>query len=231
MIDFAVRSHHQEIMDDLECSGYSLERALHELDVINHLLGGNQVTFSGLKSLLGNSHGTYSLADLGCGGGGMLQKISDWGKKNHFHFELSGFDANPNVIEYAKAHHDQDIRFSRMNILTPEFRQFEFDVFVCTLFLHHFTETELVSIFRQLYQSSKIGFVVNDLHRHWFAYHSIKWITRLFSRSPMVINDAPVSVLRGFSKQELKNILEAAGIKNYQLTWKWAFRWQLVVKK
>ena len=45
----------------------------------------------------------------------------------------------------------------------------------------------------------------------------------------MVKFDAPLSVLRGFSRNEWIEILNQAGIVNYSLKWKWAFRWQIVV--
>jgi hypothetical protein len=67
------------------------------------------------------------------------------------------------------------------------------------------------------------------LHRHPVAYYSIKALTNLFSGSYLVKNDAPLSVLRAFRKKELQNLLLAAGIKNYSLRWKWAFRWQLIL--
>jgi hypothetical protein len=45
----------------------------------------------------------------------------------------------------------------------------------------------------------------------------------------MVKYDAPMSVQRAFKRNELVLILEKAGIENYELKWKWAFRWQLVI--
>jgi hypothetical protein len=35
-------------------------------------------------------------------------------------------------------------------------------------------------------------------------------------------------VLRGFKKNEWKNIFKEAGIKNYSIEWKWAFRFLIV---
>jgi hypothetical protein len=50
----------------------------------------------------------------------------------------------------------------------------------------------------------------------------------MFSKSDLVKNDAPVSVLRGFKKMEWKNLLQKAGINNYSVKWKWAFRFLIV---
>jgi hypothetical protein len=74
-----------------------------------------------------------------------------------------------------------------------------------------------------------VGFIINDIHRHWLAYYSIKLLTRIFSRSMMVRFDAPLSVLRAFRKKELEVILRNAGISNFKIKWMWAFRWQVIV--
>jgi hypothetical protein len=75
-----------------------------------------------------------------------------------------------------------------------------------------------------------LGFVINDIHRHWFAYHSIAWITKLFLKSYLVKHDAKLSVWRAFKKSEIVSLLEKAGIHHYRIRWRWAFRWEVVVK-
>jgi hypothetical protein len=75
-----------------------------------------------------------------------------------------------------------------------------------------------------------LGFFINDLQRNAFAYHAIRAITRLFSQSYLVKNDAPLSVARGFHKDEWTAILKKAGLENYTIEWKWAFRYLIVWK-
>jgi hypothetical protein len=98
------------------------------------------------------------------------------------------------------------------------------------LFCHHFTDEELVIMLKWLRSNSTVGFFINDLHRHPLAYYSIKILTRLFSRSYLVKNDAPLSVLRGFTKKEWKRLLDNAEIMHYTIKWRWAFRWLITVK-
>jgi len=105
------------------------------------------------------------------------------------------------------------------------------DIFFSTLFCHHFKENELVYQLRWLRENAVMGFFINDLHRHPLAYHSIKLLTRLFSKSYLVKNDAPLSVLRGFSRSEWKQLLNNAGINKFELKWKWAFRWLIIVSR
>lgn len=233
MPDFSARSRQTETMDDLQCSGAVVDRTLRELDTINALLGGNHVTISGMARLLRNrpKDEPLQVADLGCGSGDMLRRIRKWGDARGWRFRLTGIDANPNIISYARKYAlpPEAFHFETLNIFSGEFANRKFDVVTATLFFHHFDDEQLVAFFSLLKDRTKIGIVINDLHRHWFAYYSIKWLTRFFSGSHMVKNDAPVSVLRAFRRKELVNILEKAGIRNYTIRWMWAFRWQVVI--
>jgi len=234
MPTFAERSTQAEIMDNLSVAGKELDQALNELDVINHLLGGNAVTFSALDKLvrqMQHQEAIITIADLGCGGGGMLRLVAKWANKKNLKFSLFGIDANENVIGFAKRNSREfaNIKYLSQDIQSPEFTNHSYDLILATLFLHHFTRDELIQIFKKLASMATYGIIINDLHRHWFAYHSFKFISGIFSRSPMVKSDGPLSVLRGFKRKELIAILQKAGITNYKLRWRWAFRWQLII--
>jgi 2-polyprenyl-3-methyl-5-hydroxy-6-metoxy-1,4-benzoquinol methylase len=232
-IDFSKRSEAIEIMDDLTCSGNVVDQTLVELEFINKWLGGNAVTVDGLNSILSiTSKNELRLSDLGCGGGDMLKILATELERRNVSATFTGIDANPNIIEFAKKNSAEfpEIRYEALDILSEDFRKREFDLVFATLFFHHFTSTQLIEIFSLLKRQTKVGIVINDLHRHWLAFYSIKLLTSLFSKSSMVRFDAPLSVLRGFKKKELIEILQNAGIQNYTLRWQWAFRWQLIIR-
>jgi hypothetical protein len=75
----------------------------------------------------------------------------------------------------------------------------------------------------------RLAIVINDLHRHPLAYYAIKWLTRWFSKSPMVQYDAALSVLRSFSRHDWESIFKKAELSEVHLRWRWAFRWQICV--
>ena len=231
---FLHRSAAIEIMDNLHCKGEVVDQTLRELEFINRTLGGNQITVSGVKTLTQKNIQTpLEIIDLGCGGGDMLVLLAKELSQRNIKANFTGIDANPNIINYAKgrAHEFLNINFETTNILSEEFQSKTFDIAIATLFFHHFTSEQLADIIKRLYSQSRIGIVINDLHRHPLAFYSIKLLTKLFSKSAMVKFDAPLSVLRGFSRKEMIEILEKAGIKNYSLNWRWAFRWKVVIQK
>jgi ubiquinone/menaquinone biosynthesis C-methylase UbiE len=236
MPDFSKRSSEVEIMDDLQCAGQVVDQTLIELEFINKWLGGNAVTIRGFNFLLSASkthepNKALVVADIGCGGGDMLQILSSECKRRKQQAEFIGIDANPNILAFAvkNSHGFPEIKFHRVDILSAEFREKHFDIIVATLFFHHFSDDQLMEIFSYLKKQARVGIIINDLHRHWFAYYAIKLLTAMFSKSAMVKFDAPLSVLKGFKRKELEEILSKAGIVHYTLKWKWAFRWQLVI--
>jgi 2-polyprenyl-3-methyl-5-hydroxy-6-metoxy-1,4-benzoquinol methylase len=232
MPDLTSRSAQIEIMDDLEASGKIIDVTLSELETINLLLGGNYVTINGINKLLnGKQLSHVSVADVGCGSGDILKLMRKYFNRKRISATLTGIDANPNIVAYARANTlaADNIQYEAVNIFSPEFKTRKFDILTGTLFFHHFSNEELIDFFRNLKSQLTIGFVINDIHRHWFAYHSIKVLTRIFSKSTMVKHDAPVSVMRAFRKNELQEILRQAGIQHYSLRWMWAFRWQVVI--
>jgi 2-polyprenyl-3-methyl-5-hydroxy-6-metoxy-1,4-benzoquinol methylase len=233
MPDFTHRASGIELMDDLDASGVDLRQALRELEAINYLLGGNYVTLNGIDELLNGvvTREDLHIADLGCGSGDMLKLIRKLLDKRRTRAVLTGIDANAHVIGFASRHtpHACAINYRTLNIFSPQFKTLKFDIVTATLFFHHFTTERLVELFRQLKSQASVGLVINDIHRHWFSYYSIKWLTGLFSRSVMVKHDGPMSVLRAFKKRELLEILRQAGIAHYRIRWCWAFRWQLIV--
>ncbi len=233
MKKFSRRSDAPEIMDDLNFDDPVIFQTLKEIDIINRYLGGNRITLDALNKVLRqvNSYQAITIGDLGCGSGDSLRQISGFLQHRNHTAKLIGLDANPHIIRYAKENTPDSmlIEYKTVNILAAEFSKSRFDIATATLFFHHFTDQQLVSILKTLRQQVRVAIIINDLHRHWLAYYSIKWLTGVFSRSYMVQYDACLSVLRAFNKKELERIIKAAGFTSYSIEWKWAFRFQIIL--
>jgi len=225
MIDYSRRSYKKELLDRDDIPFDDIRQNMKELNFINTYLGGHSITIAGFKKLLGKRK-TVSVCEIGCGGGDNLNTIYNWAKKNKIETNFTGIDINPNCISYAQ----KKSKINNINFIVSDYKLIVFgknkpDIIFSSLFCHHFTNEDLVKMMIWMKTNSTLGFFVNDLHRHPIAYHFIKFATKLFSSSYLVKNDAPLSVLRGFKKQDWQNILQQAGITNYTIKWKWAFRY------
>lgn len=257
-MNFKTRSYQSELLDNDEIPTEDLYRNLRELDFINSYLGGHSVVLDGIKyfinliqkeyseiiqntinteklehTVFSNTSETLKIHEIGSGGGDNLRAVSRFLNKVSISHSLGGVDLKEDCVRFAE---NFDTLYPAINYEIADYQIATFPkgqphIIFNSLFCHHFKDEDLVKMLQWMNKNSEIGFVIADLHRHPLAYYSIKWLTALFSKSYLVKNDAPLSVLRGFSRNEWEILLEKAGIKNYKIKWKWAFRWLILVKK
>lgn len=228
MASFQHRSYQKELLDRNDIPFDDIKRNMQELDFINRKLGGHDITLDGIVALIKNQmafNSRLTVVEIGCGGGDNLRAIRNWAERIHLPVQLKGIDINPECIAYAM----QQKRNRGIEFVVSDYKNVSFeqrpDIIFSSLFCHHFTEDELVFMLQWMKQNSRVGFFINDLDRHWLAYYSIKLLTKLFSKSYLVKNDAPLSVQRGFKRQEWNDIFHQANISNFNCKWRWAFRW------
>jgi 2-polyprenyl-3-methyl-5-hydroxy-6-metoxy-1,4-benzoquinol methylase len=226
MLDY--RSHKHELLDGDTIPAEDLFQNLKELNTINTLLGGYKISLSALNAVIKNDK-PHTLVDIGCGGGDTLKYIFNWNKRVKKNLSLVGIDIKPVCIKYAKANTAAlPIRYICDDYRRVYEHESKVDIIHASLFCHHLTEEQLIELVAFALKHKAI-LIVNDLERNPIAYYSIKWLTQLFSKSYLVKNDAPLSVARGFKKNEWKKILRSAGATDFTIKNKWAFRHQVIV--
>jgi 2-polyprenyl-3-methyl-5-hydroxy-6-metoxy-1,4-benzoquinol methylase len=234
-INTKYRTQEAEIMDDFSLQGNELTAALDQIARINQLLGGNNLTLNGVKKLLKKADisKTITIADIGCGNGDMLRMLSNYGQKNNITFKLIGVDANAFTINYAKklSNSYPNIEYKCIDIFSEDFAALQYDILLCTLTLHHFSNEQILNIITIFNKNAAIGVVINDLHRSKLAYRLFEIICSVFNLERMSREDGLVSILRGFKKNELEEFSKKLSLKNYTIRWKWAFRYQWIITK
>ncbi len=235
--DTSKRTDEPEIMDDFDLKGPELEKTLSDLDRINKWLGGNKVTIQGVKKLL-KDPGKYKgqvvkIVDVGCGNGALLREIARWGRSKKFKLNLVGIDANKYAIRLAEKQSAfyPEIKYKAYNIFGKDFRKQEYDIILCTLTLHHFKDHEIKDIMNSFFNQARIGIVINDLHRSKKAYYLFKAFCKFFIRNEIARKDGLTSILRGFKKEDLQKFAADIPAQHQQIKWKWAYRYQWVIKK
>jgi 2-polyprenyl-3-methyl-5-hydroxy-6-metoxy-1,4-benzoquinol methylase len=234
-MDLSERSYRKELLDRDDIPFDDIKRNMAELNIINTYLGGHAITLKGLKNILSSKHQEpvqqqIVICEIGCGGGDNLKAIASWCKKKNIQASFIGIDINPDCITIAK----ESCKKLQSEFIIADYKTVTLenvpDIVFSSLFCHHFLNDELVQMLRWMVKNCTAGFFINDLHRHPIAFYSIKWLSQLFSKSYLVKHDAPLSVARAFSKKDWLTLLEKAGIIDYKIEWKWAFRWLIIAK-
>lgn len=232
--DFSSRLEAEEWMDDLSITDARLARALQDLRRTNRLLGGYAATDAVLDPVW-RRRDHVRLLDLGCGSGDYLIHLARRAVQFGCPVELIGVDANPITVGHARAHLDEHlspslrsrIRVEIEDALSLPYADNAVDVVHAALFLHHFHGDTAVRLLAEMQRVARRGILVNDLHRHPLAYVGIWLLSRALRMAPMVQHDGPMSVRRGFRKEELKTLAHKTGLSPSFIQWHWAFRWTL----
>jgi Methyltransferase domain len=235
MLNFKNRFQGFELLDEINNSidKLDLQQNLSELNTINTLLGGHSITLSGFKHLLKCHYhqAPIIVAEIGCGGADNIIVLAKYCKLHNIEAQFYGIDLKYDCIEFAKAKcsHFDNIIFIESSYELVAFKTTPHIIFN-SLFCHHFSNNQIKTMFDWMTANCTIGFFINDLQRNKIGYWSIKLLTQLFSRSYLVKNDAPISVKRGFIKNDFKyykNNLEGKLI----IHWRWAFRFLIIYTK
>jgi 2-polyprenyl-3-methyl-5-hydroxy-6-metoxy-1,4-benzoquinol methylase len=231
MINFRRRSYEKELLDADDIPFEDIAQNLKELNIINTRLCGHAITIKGLQQFI-NDRTNLVICEIGCGGGDNLFAIHKYCVKKKVPVSFIGIDLNADCIAYAKQQYPQlPCQWICSDYSVVQFGNHKPDIIFSSLFCHHFTDEQLVPLLQWLRKNSRKGFFINDLHRHWLAYYLIKYITKFFSRSYLVKNDACLSVARGFTKNDWEQLFRKAGIGKFTLKWKWAFRYLVTCNK
>jgi 2-polyprenyl-3-methyl-5-hydroxy-6-metoxy-1,4-benzoquinol methylase len=234
-INTTYRTNKAEAMDDFLMEGKVLQDALDKIAKINQLLGGNKLTLQGIEKLLKGKDKSkeITIIDIGCGNGDMLRYISEFSKREGYKFKLIGIDANNFTITHARnlSKFYPNINYFTEDIFDITSLNFNYDIVLCTLTLHHFKDNEILELLSNWHKKATIGLIINDLQRSKIAYRLFQALCFVFNLNKMSREDGLISILRGFKKEELIDFSKKLGFKNYSIKWKWAFRYQWIINK
>ena len=232
--DLSKRSTEPELMDDFRDGLDSLRVIFDDINRVNRLLGGNSITINAVAKLIGdNPKHSYTIVDMGCGDGTMLREVAKYCHKNNIQVRLIGIDLNNEALQLAEeaAIPYPEIEYRHEDILQLDTKEFHCDILINTLCMHHFTNVQLTTFLRKFVELAKIGIVINDLQRSGLAYYLFKLFSLIFIKTKVAKIDGLISISKGFVKTELLTYTKNLPSVTHQIEWKWAFRYQWVIKK
>jgi 2-polyprenyl-3-methyl-5-hydroxy-6-metoxy-1,4-benzoquinol methylase len=153
----------------------------------------------------------FRLMDVGFGYGDMLRRIAHWAKKRDIAVDLVGVDLNPGSADSAR---DATPASMPIEYRTGDYaaQPTPFDFVISSLVAHHMTDEQLRDFIRYMERMATRGWLINDLHRHRFAYYGFPLLARLIGAHRIVREDGQVSIGRAFRPHEWRAILAEAGV-------------------
>jgi 2-polyprenyl-3-methyl-5-hydroxy-6-metoxy-1,4-benzoquinol methylase len=210
-MSLARRSDAEEAMDapDLPAADYAA--VLADLARVNGVTLARRPTLAFLDRAAGADR-PLRLLDVGYGDGDMLRSISRWARKRGVSVQLVGIDLNANSEAVARAATPADMRIDYRTGDYADLAGEGWDVIVSSLVAHHMTAPQLRAFLRFMEDQAARGWMVNDLHRHAFAFYGYPPLATLMRWHPIVRADGRLSIARSFRPAEWAAILADAGI-------------------
>ncbi|WP_405397177.1 methyltransferase domain-containing protein [Maribacter sp. Asnod2-G09] len=234
MVDFTQRSSEVEIMDTFSGTTNELETILQDINRVNRLLGGYGITLDAVFKLLEkNKQESYTILDMGCAEGTMLRKLALAARKKNIKLKLIGVDFNEQGLQLAQQYSSDypEISYLNTDILKTDFSEWNVDVVMTTLTLHHFTDEGVVEFVNRFVEIANLGVVINDLERSPVAYYLFKVFSLFFIKTEIAKKDGLLSIRRAFIKKELLHFADKVTNASHHIKWKWAFRYAWVLQK
>ncbi|GAA0725844.1 hypothetical protein GCM10009106_00110 [Sphingomonas japonica] len=152
------------------------------------------------------------LLDVGFGDGDMLRTIARWAARRGVAAELVGIDLNPHSAPAAQAKGDGGGRITYRSGDYADLAGEDWDVVVSSLVAHHMDRMQLIAFLRFMRAQARIGWFVNDLHRHRLAHAGFPVLAAAMRWHPIVRHDGRLSIARSYRPHEWPPLLAEAGI-------------------
>jgi SAM-dependent methyltransferase len=214
-LDFSRRSSQLELMDTEDCGVAEFEACLVDLAKVNLVTLAYRPTFAWLdRAVRGRRSGEpLRIVDCGSGYGDMLRKIDAWAQRRGIAVDLTGIDLNPwsRAAALKATDPSRPIRWVTTDLFDYRPDQ-PIDIVLSSLFTHHLTDDQIVRFVTWMEATARVGWFVNDLHRHPLPYYVFRLGSRLAGWHRFVQNDGPISITRAFVPADWQRLLARAGI-------------------
>lgn len=220
----ARRDRRPELMDDPALDQTAHRAALDGLRRGNRFCGTSKLLWSAIREAVpAIAARPIRILDVGCGGGDVVCDLWKLAATEGIDLEIAGCDRSSIALSYAReraSHCGAPLTVISADVLIDPL-PVDYDVVLCSKFLHHFDEPDAVTLLRNMRQAARHLVLVDDHLRSWLGY----WLTylgaRLLSRSRVVHVDGPLSVRAAFTLDEIRELAHRAGLEGARIRKHW----------
>jgi ubiquinone/menaquinone biosynthesis C-methylase UbiE len=207
------RQEQPELLDQGAGSMTDVRANLSEIWRINRVFGGIDALTRHLYPCLRKHTRPVQVVDLGTGSGEMGSLLMSWAERHRQQIAVSMLDLSERNLSVAAEHMTSGVRLVQANALALPFARDQIDYFISSLFLHHLSPDQVVSLLRETYQRARHGIVMSDVTRGYLPLAAFRLVQPLFARHYLTRHDGVVSIKRAYTPKELRSLSHAAGIE------------------
>src|SRR5438034_10035115 len=204
-----------EMMDRPQPVSSELEHDLQRLRQLNRWFGSYRLLSDFMRRWI-KPGARMRIVDLATGSGDIPRLLVDFARNIGAHVEIDAVDRQLATLQIARklSAGYPEISYHEANILEWNSVQ-TYDIALCSLTLHHFSDEDAVSVLRRCRALSQKFVLVSDLRRGFLLRAGVDFLTALIFREPMTRFDARLSAQRAFSFNEMRELAVRAGSQNF----------------
>ena len=212
MAGLSITSIGAELLDDPAANPSAVAGSLRNIARANRWFGGAAAVRSGLEVTLGQvpAGTTLSLLDLGTGLGDLPGAAVRWGVTRGIHLRPVGIELNRIAAGLAC---QAGVPTALACAGSPPVRDKSVDVVLVSQVAHHLTDSSVVHLLRTCDRLARQAVIVADLQRNRLARPAFWCGAHLLRFDSVTVADGMTSIRRGFSRQELLQLMNQAGIE------------------
>lgn len=202
-----------EYLDDPRVDPAVRARAIGDVARSNRWLGGTRAVLRELGRVLRGVGPEATLLDVGTGDADLCAGARTLAAQRGVHLRTIGVDRAPTLLDAARS------RGRILDAVCADARALplasrSIDVVLCSQLLHHFRREDALAVLAELHRVARRQVVVADLRRSWVAAAGFWAVSFPLRFHPVTRHDGVVSVLRGFTGNELRAMVsEATGVR------------------
>jgi 2-polyprenyl-3-methyl-5-hydroxy-6-metoxy-1,4-benzoquinol methylase len=212
----------EEILDRPGLDPRIVRRALVDIAKANALFGGTAAVLAELETAAPDLPQEASLLDVATGSGDIPRSARKLFLDKHgISLTTIGLDSAEELARMSRTNLHAVVR---ANALRLPFPSRSVDIITCSQFLHHLDARNAATLVQEMNRVARIRVVISDLRRSWIAVGGL-WLASFPLRfDPVSRYDGVLSIMRGFTREELREIVARAIGAPARVTYRRGFR-------
>jgi len=213
-----------ELLDTDAGTAEEVQATLADLRFFNRWFGGIATSIRLLQRVARETGSSkLSMLDVAAASGDVAQTA-------RAQLEGIGIELEITLLDRSRAHLNNGARAVVGDALRLPFRDSSFDVVGCGLFAHHLEPEDVVQFVNEALRVCRSAAIINDLVRHPL-HLTLVYAGLPIYRGRMTRNDAPASVWRAYTPEEMINMLRNTRASRVEISRHYLFRMGVIAWK